>query len=624
MNETPPLPGQVNAPAASAPSPAYGASFAPVLWAVFKRILGTNPRRARATSIALTWGFIWVMLSILTRTGADGDEAAYADARSRFIYWMWMISVAAAISLNIYVWAKYKRISVVERMVIPNALGLLIWLLVMHATLEWRSLNLIIMVVGTFIWWSILCTLPIWPAEMENGYVYYHRRYSAQPDDFDFVMRPLLKVDHQRLVELADAGISFDQLRLYLNAGAPVYLRDELSASLLGQYFGELQTLSQNFSTVFRAPNFKPEPFDVPFTQANIQHTFATYRTGAKELLQRYILAESQRPDLASAAPHIQARQLAQRAVEAVEALYNKYKRDVTRLTRLFVDSDDPLLMPNTLYWITAFDEWRMFWNKNVGVPVTVNLTGLRTRENLEFDLKVFCVCQFEPEKIRKPDKRDRVRKMKDEAEIKKWISDSVSGFIPSHAHRYFQVQPTQVTLETGADDYQKLLSKDFNAGQNGSTNIKMIDPTVDCDVIPPYEVGRVRRQGLKQELRDEQEASQLRRLLSVSDMSPEQQAETMMRIMMMRYLPEGLQQFPREMLPGMNQQITIQPPPLALPPGDQFTIQPPNGGDAGRGRGRQKDDTQTRRRLNLNQLDDNVIDLRPDEDDPNTYRPRQ
>jgi hypothetical protein len=150
-----------------------------------------------------------------------------------------------------------------------------------------------------------------------------------------------------------------------------------------------------------------------------------------------------------------------------------------------------------------------------------------------------------------------------------------------------------------------------------------MIEPTVDCDVIPPYEVGRVRRE----ELKDEQEATQLRRLLALSDMSPEQQTETMMQIMMMRYLPQNMQYLPRDLLQAGNPQLRIQPPP-ALPPGESITIQPPNGGggsgNAGGDRGRRKDDTQTRRRLNLNQLDDNVIDLRPDEDDPNTYRTRQ
>lgn len=614
MNENPPiLPNTVNAPAGTAPTAQTPVSTllpTPLERAV-RWFMGKNERVKRATRIQLIWTAAWIILLFVTRGQTDGSQQGYADARNHYIYLMWMLSVMGAVALIIYIWLRYKRISVVQRMLIPNAVGLMIWLLVMYATMDWRSLNIAIIFLGAWLWRGIVCMLPIWPAEMENAHVYYHLKYGGQPDDFTFVTRGLLKVEHQRLVELADAGITFDQMRMYLNAGAPPYLRDELSASLLGKYYGDLQTLPQNFPATFRPLNFKLEPYDIQFTQANIQHAFTTYRGAAKLALNQIIRAESLQPSLISSPQHHQSRQDIQRAYDTVEVLYSEYKRDVMRLTKLFVDSDDPLLMPNSVFWISAFDDWRFYWNKNQGVPVTLKLENLRTRENLEFDFTVSCACQFEPEKIRDPGKRDKARDLKDEAAIKKMVTDTVIGFIKPHAHRYFQTIPTQTVLETGADDYQKLLMEQFKA-----VHIKIWEQTLDCDVIPPYEVNRVRRN----EFKDEQEATNIRKLLALGDMSPAQQAEAMMQIMMLRYLPKELRQVTRDLLPSINPQINIQPPP-ALPSGEQIQILPPeSGGNADRGR--RKDDTQTRRRMNLNF--DDVIDLRPDDDDPNTYRSRQ
>lgn len=611
MENLPVLQGRISAPADSTPQEPTQAPPPNDLERAYHLVFGPTKPRRRATWMQVIWTTAWILLALFTRGLAN--EQSYAAARSQYIYLMWVLSIGGAVAFILYIWVNYQRISVVQRMLVPNGIALLIWMLVMYITMDWRIVHLLVIVAGARLWRAVVCRLPIWPAVMENAHVYYHLQHGRRQDEFTFITRGLLKVDHQRLVELADAGITFDQMRLYLNAGAPPYLRDELSASLLGKYYRDLQTLNENFPAIFRALNFKLEPYDIQFTQANIQHAFTSYRTAAKSALSQFIRAEAQQPMLISTPHHAQARQNAQRAYDTVEVMFSEYKRDVTRLTKLFVDSDDPLLMPNSVFWISAFDEWKFYWNKNTGIPVSLDLAKLRTRENLEFDFKVTCACQFEPEKIRDPGKRDKARALKDEDAIKKWVADAVIGFIKPDVHRYFQTIPTQVVLETGADDYQKVIMEKFKA-----PHIRILEPTLDCDVIPPYEVNKVRRK----EFADEQEASQIRRLLSLGEMSPAQQAETMMQIMMLRFLPQGLQQVTRDMLPAINPQITIQPPP-ALPPGEQIQILPPDSGGHGNpDRGRRKDDTQTRRKLNLNF--DEVIDLRPDDDDPNTYRPRQ
>lgn len=611
MENLPILQARLNAPADARPTEPTTALPPTNLKRAYLWFFGSTDLRRRATWIQVIWTVVWVALYIFTRGLTDGSEQSYLAARSHYLYLMWILAIGGAVTFILYIWLRYQRISVVQRMLVPNGIGLMLWMLMIYATLDWRTLHLVFIIAGARLWRAVVCRLPIWPAVMENAHVYYHLKNGGQPDDFTFVTRGLLKVDHQRLVELADAGITFDQMRVYLNAGAPPYLRDELSASLLGKYYGDLQTLNQNFPATFRPLNFKLEPYDIQFTQANIQHAFTTYRGAAKLALNQFIRNESLQPSLVASPQHMQARQEAQRAYDAVEVMYTEYKRDVTRLTKLFVDSDDPLLMPNSVFWMAAFDEWHFYWNKNTGVPVTMSLERLRTRENLEFDLKVACACQFEPEKLRDPGKRDKARKLKNEDEIKKWVSETVTGFIKTHAHRYFQTIPTQIVLETGADDYQKLLMEQFKA-----VHIKIWEQTLDCDVIPPYEVNDVRRK----EFKDEQEATNIRKLLALGDMSPAQQAEAMMQIMMLRYLPKELRQVTRDMLPSINPQINIQPP-RALPSGEQIQILPPeSGGNADRGR--RKDDTQTRRRMNLNF--DDVIDLRPDDDDPNTYRSRQ
>lgn len=618
MTELPPsLPGSTSAPT---PTPANQPSNLALLLhtgrGLWAKVRGENPRRALATTLAIAWALAWIVLNLLTRNWDQGNPAAYNAAKSTYTFWMWMFSVFALTTLIIVVWLRFKRVSVVRHILLPSGAALVIWLLVMHITIDWRYIHLIAIVLGTLIWWVVLCALPIWAVELDSSQVYIQLKFGHKPADFAFVMRPHLKVDQARLANLADAGISFDLMRLYLNAGAPAYMRDELSGALLGKYFGELTTLAANFPGYFRALSFKFEPFDVPFSQAQIQRAFKMFRDSAKGAVNALAIKEGQQPGLALQPEHVQARQGAVAARDAIEALYAHYKADVVELNNLFVDSDNPLLIPNTLHWVSAFDEWRKVWNKNTSVPVTVEMgeaDGLRTRENLEFRMKVTCVCQYEPEKIRKPDARMAAYNFADEAAIKTMMQDKLTGFIKNRAHSYFQTRETRVVLETGADDFEKWLPEQFNPGQSQSMNLKIV--SVSCDVIPPYHVQRTRLA----EVGDEREITQLRRMLELGGMDPQRQAETLAQIMLLRYLPQNLTQVPRQMLPGGQlPQLPIQPP--SLPSGEPITILPPDFIEPPV----RKDDTQSRRRDHLNQLDPrDVIDLRPDEDDPDNFRSR-
>lgn len=612
---------------------------APFLVRIFPRL---NKRLTLSIIIMVGWLFIWIPLALSMRfdpsTVADESSGSSSYPRtteqleSVYLYFLPVITTGAAVLLIGAILLRYRNIYSMRRILIPCLIALGAWVVIHWLTVRMFDIPVIVAIVSgvmTLICWAVLTNLPIWTVEMLPGHVYYHHAHIAARDEFEFVTRPLPKIDQRLLTQLMETGIPHESLRIYLTWGAPFFLRDELSDTILNKYYNKLCELNQKHPQYFKTPGFKPDSYDVGFTQSNIQYTFEVYRSGVKKVLAGINASETQDPQMVRVPSFIRDKQQAQSAQQAVESLYAAYKNDVTLLSKLFADSDDRMLIPDPVNWVTAFDSWRLIWNKTKSVRVEVKLDNLVTLENLSFGIQVVCYCTFEPDKVRTPNSRLKLSQMRSETEVEESVRGSVSGFITREAHTFFQVMQSKTALEVGADQFRQRLAEEFNTRAGRGQQISMSAATVDCNLTLHDRILETRLDENIREIQGEHEIIQLKKLLELGGLNPAMQAEAIMRILTLSNLPPNAK-IPAEALfsqPPAPTNIVIHTPPAPqqpqLPAGQNANALP-----AGAGGNRvnvlpteidRKDDSQIRKKARLNNLDD-TIELRQDPNDPDLY----
>ncbi|NWF69099.1 MAG: hypothetical protein HXY40_08435 [Chloroflexi bacterium] len=525
-------------------------------------------RMTLLTYIALGWALAWLLVGLLGLNAVLLAVALYC----------------ALIVLNIapYYRARYKnwRGALLPTLLLTApalgwALALLIAAQIQGAPLWLIGLGLI------FGLWLLGQNLPVWMMEMRPGKVYLFQHASAMEDDFDLVPCPAPPLDPALMRALIENDFPPPSLNVYVEWGLPDFLRDELYLTQVRLTWNKLSALAAEM----HMPPLRPE--DLRAIEIGHKDFHA--------LLRQYV-------ELAQGAPRLL-------------ALEQQFHANTDRLRQLFTSAAAVRRRFVPVRWIVPADHWRLLWDNNRFVPVEAVMQDVDTLKNVRLDLTVKCLVTFDAHKLRNPSLRLALRAKTTPDEVAAWIAAFVRDSIVRETHHFFYTMQSRQALETGVTEFARQLPQ-LVAGALATMNVTLHPWSIDC--VPRFdgEILRIR----KQEFENEAEMLHIKELLSAGNLTEQQQAEFLLRLLMIQSMPARARSVPplnfappaaapappptRQLPPSAH---TSKPP--AAPPPPAHTHTPP---------------TTPRRkpRKRTSDLDD-IIDTYPDPDDPDSFSPR-
>jgi hypothetical protein len=600
------------------------------LWSSLKyAVSGINPRLSFFLAIALVWTVGWL------------NELPFLTKSSDNYVWMFAFGLALIVVSGVLIfliYTRHKNPGEVFELVLPHTFYGLVVTLILAMMIDagsphWAKAGVVI--VSSAVWLLVTLTKSWWWVELKPGYVFFHQRYMAEETDIHLVVRQEPMIDTALIVRLIDLGITRDMLRLYMSWGAPRFLRDELSAALLTLYYRRLSDLVARHPQFLKPLHFTIDTQDISYTQSRITNALKAYGVELDRMAQqlRQQKAEATRGQQASI--NAQINEL-EKARSERSAIYNRYCQDAVEVHRLFEQSDDPHRQPIPFYRIHPLDHWRLLWRKTKPVDVQIFVTDLMTLDNLPFQAVITCSCTFEPEKVTVPGLRLAFRSMRGPDQMRDFLVDSVSKFVRREAHTYFQGLRRKEALESGLTKFREYLPQAYNTSQ-AMMHIHMSPLSVDCTMEPVQPITDTRHD----EIRDERDLARLNSMLQLSGMDDKMRAETLMRVMMLQHMPSGMHQLTGEVFQAYKPEpkpLPDSPVPMTLPAGASYNVflQPPPEEDIPSEPVPSErpsvlisrtevpphaEKPRYTRRRKRNNIDRNVIDVHPDEDDPDVYR---
>ncbi len=528
------------------------------------------PRRDSGTRLRalLYQGVIWALAWMLV-------VQVYGES----VDWLLPLALLAAVvafPLTAFQYfRRYKDLIAGLRMAMQRTLPFLLWAGAVQLAYATGQIDVSAFgVFGIGVVTAIRLSLPIWNMEMVAGGVYLHRRRLDLADRYHFPARPVPLVDEDLIETLVVAGLPRASLKIFLERSAPDYLRDNLKTLLLDIAYKQLAAVIQANPEILDAASFfrfNPDPDDNTLTERKLREAFT-------------VRLEKLAPAQSGPAAAL---------TGALEKLYNDYRRANNTLYTLFEQCDDWRRIAAPVVWISTFDEWRLIWDKNRMVNVSLNLDALDTLDKVPYGLRVKFLCSFEPDRIRVPRLRQLIAQQASVAATERFVQSMLTNAITPEAQQLFESMKRPDALERGTRVFRERLPRMAQQLQN-DMRLRIEPWSIQVQPVVDGRVMDARRD-------IEIEIGRLQALMEAGHVDDAYRAELVMRMLMLQNIPRSTLTFPRNVIDFPSQNIQPTPPPSNPP---RIDPRPP-------------------RRRSIDELaDSDVIDVHPDQDDPDSYGP--
>jgi hypothetical protein len=581
----------------------------------------TSSKRSRLSFliyIAALWVVLWILLILVTRGNVFPA--------------LWVITIVYTGLMLLQILGlyqmRYKSIQAGFRTAAISVLPVIGWTLALGAFSLFPNFPISLFIIGIALILLLLIialNLPIWGMQMQIGKVYIHQPSYALAEDFSLRARPLPDISQDVIKNLLDSNFSYNSLQVYLRWGAPDFLQDELLTTLLKPFYEEFNELAAATGNLLPALSFKPDALNVGLTEQFLKQSLSEAFYNLARLKSRaeadlHIAQQQNSPQVSQINEYLMA---VNQTTQELNNLQERFTTAHKRLKMLFQQASDPRRARLPLYWISTFDDWWLLWDKNRLVSIDVEIKDLDTFNNVTYGIKVTCFCGFEPDKILQPDSRAGLRDKKSLQDVENFVRSIVSGSITRGARTFFETMKSREVLEKGTAMFRNKLP-DLLKGLS-VLQIVLYEWSIDCQPLIDGKLLELRLSEFQSASDDEK----LLHVLKVGGVSEREQAEFMLRLILLRSVPRTSRTVPRALFGSQMTPRILPPTPTNALPAPRSTSQSNNPPPlvtetktpkASSPQTRRNNPPRNKKKKRINDIDNDIIDVYPDKDDPNSF----